>query len=187
MKIDRKLNLIVPVERDDGGMVHIHATPVSKETFAKHFKIISKTYTEIFKEGAAYIASAGSKVAMLMLRKVAAEEGINANELMTEIRRLSNIIVSGENGWESIPLSVGIQRGLIDEDDIDDAEGQIVFFICCSAMIAKKDLSSLMETICGFFGSQTVSSTCTEFAASLPILTQEENTTESKPDSSLPA
>ena len=46
MKIDKKLNLIVPVYGDDEKTIrcYVHSTPISRETFERYFLIIGQTF-----------------------------------------------------------------------------------------------------------------------------------------------
>ena len=188
MKIDRKLNLVVPIETDSG-KIFIHSSAIAKDCFERYFKVISKAYTDIFKEGVAFTAGAGPKIAALMLKSVADEMGIKDDVekgLMLEIMRLSSVALPTDKGWETMPLSVALKQNPIDEDDWTDAEGQIVFFTLCSSMSAKADLMNLLQKVSGFWGSEITSSNCTEYAASLPKLTPDEPIT-LRTDASLPS
>ena len=70
MKINRALNLVIPVELESG-TVYIHSTPISREVFEEFYLVISKTFTRIFTEGLGAIG--GARIANLMLRDVAKE------------------------------------------------------------------------------------------------------------------
>ena len=33
MKIDRKLNIVIPVETESKGLIYVHSTPISRDVF----------------------------------------------------------------------------------------------------------------------------------------------------------
>ena len=41
MKIDRKLNLVLSVTRDEGVEVFVHSTPISRAIYESHFLVLS--------------------------------------------------------------------------------------------------------------------------------------------------
>ena len=51
MHINRKLNLVIPIERADGSQIFTHSTPISAEVFDKYFLVIAKTFSAIYSEG----------------------------------------------------------------------------------------------------------------------------------------
>jgi hypothetical protein len=184
MKIDKKLNLVIPLETENG-VYYVHAMPLAKEAFEHHFLLISKTFARLYSEGLHIIA--GPKVAALMLREVAADmdgepsekEGPRAKEctaLMAEIHRLTSICLPTEDhGWQPMPLESAVTRGLIDEDDLAEIEGQLVFFICASAMHKRDQVKVTLYGMTQLWGSQTLSLSTTEFLSSLPTSTEAEN------------
>jgi hypothetical protein len=174
MKIDKALNLIVPVYGDDEQTVrcYVHSTPVSRETFEKYFLIVSQTFSQIFNQGLG--AAAGPAVAMLLLKKIAevdkswdGPEGVQAG-LVEEMRRLTSVVAPGEDGaWRPIPLNIAVDRKLLTPDDQAEVENAIVFFIVVSAMLRRAARREMLETAVGYWGARTSSSTCAEFTASL--------------------
>jgi hypothetical protein len=178
MRLDRSLNLVLPLETDNG-TVYVHSTPVSRDTFERHYLVVSKTFAAMYQEGLA--ALAGPRVAAMLLRDVAmntrgqngspnAWEGSDGVELglMAEIRRLTNLVMPSEKGWETIPFQDAISRKLLSPDDIADAESVIVFFICASAMHRRATLEAFLTGAASLWGAQITSSTSTGYAASLP-------------------
>ena len=190
MRIDRKLNLVLPLETD-GGTIYVHSMPLSREAFERYYRIISKTFAAIYQEGLASIA--GPRVAGMMLRDIATRSGVwdgpegVENGLMNEIRRLSNVVMLGETGWVTVPFYDAIRRDLLTADDISEAEGAIVFFICNSAMHRRAVLGPILDGMASLWGAQIVSSNCTEFAASLPISTETASSGATVPISSVPS
>lgn len=187
MRIDRHLNLVIPIERESG-TVYVHSTPISTEVFETYFLEISKAFAAIMQQGLNVIA--GPRIAYLMLKRVS--EGLGTwggveSGLMNEIRRLSNVVLPGERGWHAIPLEDALRRELLAPADVAEAEGAIVFFILVSAMVHRKDLSAWLDQACGLWRMQTVSSHCTAFANSLPTSTETEPFIETIRGSALPS
>lgn len=191
MRIDKKLNIIVPIERDDG-LIYVHSTPIGREVFENYFVVISKTFSAIYAQGLGPIA--GPRVAAMMLKKVAKDLGVwdgeagVGNGLMAEIRRLSNVVTPGENGWTTLPLQNAIDRQILTEDELSEAEGAITFFMVASAMHRKRDLPAILSDGMGhLWGTQTTSLDSTEYARSLPTLTATESIGETAKPSSIPS
>lgn len=189
IKIDKALNLVVPIETESHGTVYVHSTPIRTETFKRYFLLISKTLNSIYSEGLHTVA--GPRVASLMLQSVAGERGedgapTQADELLAEIRRLTMVQIWGDNGWESVMLDVVKSRGLLSEDEADEAEGFIVFFTCIYHVHRKTEISAFLQPMQTLWGTQTTSLNATEYRASLPILTPLETFTPTASASSIP-
>lgn len=183
MKIDRKLNLVLPiidgVTKDEKGVEHdsivayVHATPISKEVFEKYFLVLSKVHARILSEGLGW--AAGPRVAALMLEKIAKEDGIWEGEdgvsrgLLGEIVRLSNVFMPmAAGGWDMIPLQLAIGQNLLSPDDIGEVKSIIVFFTVASWLYPKAVRDKILTEAVALSGGRTESSSCTEFSASLP-------------------
>ena len=168
MKIDKSLNIVFPVQRDSG-QVWVHSTPLSREAFSHHFMLISKTFTAMLDHGLA--TAAAPRVAMLMLEKVALElpEGADSAVAFTnELRRMTSIIVPTNEGWQPVPLHMAEERGYLGEEERDEVEGVVAFFICFSAMVPRNRRRLFAEGLTSACGGQVVSSSCMEFTSSLP-------------------
>ena len=193
MQIDRKLNLVVPV---DLGTVsgYVHAMPISREVWETYFLILAKTYAAILSEGLTVIS--GPPIARMLLKRVAQMSGVWEGQegvergLLPEIRRLCNIVMPTGQGWETLPFEAALQRNLIDADALAEAEGAIIFFICASAVLrgpqARAKLMILLNGLQSLWGASTTSSDVTAFAASLPTSTPAENTGAKATASSIP-
>ena len=175
MKIDKKLNLVIPVESENGS-IFVHATPISRDVFEKYFLVISQTFAAIYSEGLGQVA--GPRVAALMLKKIAVDsgswdgsDGVD-NGLMNEIRRLTNVVMPGNNGWVTMQYQDAIECKLISQDDIDEIEGNIIFFICVSAVHKKNLIQGMLAMMSNLWATQISSLNSTEFARSLPISTE---------------
>jgi hypothetical protein len=176
-KLDKSLNLVVPIETEAHGTVYVHSTPIRTETFKRYFLLISKTLNSIYAEGIHTVA--GPRVASLMLQSIAGECGedgapTQAEELLAEIRRLTTVQVWGANGWDTVMLDVAKSRGVLTEDEADEAEGFIVFFTCIFHVHRKTEISAFLLPMQTLWGTQTTSLNATEYRASLPTLTPPE-------------
>lgn len=189
LKIDKALNLIVPVETD-AGTIYIHSTPIGREVFERFFLVISKTFSALYSEGLSAVA--GPRVAALMLKRLAIEAGIwegdagVENGLMAEIRRLSNVAIPTPAGWATVPLYDAVNRGHMTQEDVQEAEGCIVFFICISAMHKRKEVPMFLDGMCELWGTATTYLNCTEHAASLSTSTETETSALAVKPSSVP-
>lgn len=191
MKIDRKLNLVVPITREDGTTIHVHAMPISREVFERYFIVISKAFSAIYTEGLGYVA--GPRVAAMLIKDIAqrnkmwdGDDGV-ALGLVAEWRRLANMLVLGANGWEAVPFQEALDRGTIDADDASEVENAIAYFTVASSMHRKQELSAAFDGVSNLWGALTVSSSYTEYMSSLPTPTAPVSTGAKAPALSLPS
>lgn len=166
MKLNKRLNLVIPVTLDDGQVVHVHSTPVSPEFFAQHYLLIGKVFSALFTEGLGPIG--GPRVAAHLMRDRGGEQ---ASQVMAEIRRLSNV-VSGSN---VISLQEAVDKGIIDPTDLDTLENMIVFFTVVSAMMKPTILAEMIQSLCDLWASQSTSLNSTEWGNSSPTSTVAES------------
>jgi hypothetical protein len=188
VKINSKLNIVIEVE-GEAGTFFVHSTPLSREVYERYFIIISQTFAKIISGGMSVIS--GPSIAALMLRKVAqdmnaweGDDGVK-NGLFAEMRRISNVVLPGPSGWQTMPLQSAINRQALSEDDVAEVEGIIAFFICTSAISRKNDLPPILDRL-EAWGARATLLNCTEYAASLPISTPAETSTETQTALSVP-
>lgn len=191
MKIDRKLNLVVPITREDGTTIYVHAMPISREVFERYFIVISKAFSAIYTEGLGYVA--GPRVAAMLIKDIAqrnkmwdGDEGV-AQGLVAEWRRLANMLVLGAKGWEAIPFQEALDHGTIDADDASEVENAIAYFTVASSMHRKQELSAAFDGVSNLWGAQTVSSSYTEYMNFLQTPIAPASTGAKAPASSLPS
>lgn len=184
MQIDKKLNLVLEIEREDGTVIHVHSTPIRKEVFASNHRVIAKTFARIYGDGLGTLA--GPRVAALVMREIAETMG-GADSLFNEINRLTTVLVPSSSGWDSLPLPDAIARKLLSDDEASEVENAVAFFIVASAMHKRPELKAVMDVMHGIWGGQTVLSTSTEFAASLPTSTAVASSGETVRASSIPS
>lgn len=203
MKIDKHLNLVIPIygdevpKLDEKGVAvldankkpvmvqpvraYVHSTPLSREVFEKHFMVIARTFTAIYGGGLGQFG--GPPIAMLLLKSVAeqqnaweGDDGVRLG-LVEEIRRTTTVMLPGEQGkgWQPVPLGVAVNRGAIDADDKSEVENAIVFFIVVSAMHKRAERRAILESVVDLWGAQISLLNSTDFAASLSTSTATAN------------
>jgi hypothetical protein len=197
MRIDSNLNLIVPVYApkthkigEDGKPVldaagkpvevrtitaYVHSIPLSEEMIDRYFVILGQTFSQIFTQGLGI--AAGPNVAMRLLKRLAiiagtweGEDGVE-RVLVEDMRRSTMVIApatSAPSGWAAIPLQVAVDRKLLDDEDRREVENTIAFFICVSAILPRDARQEMLEAAFGLGSARTLSSTASEFVASLP-------------------
>ena len=194
MEISRRLCLVQPIETS-AGTLWLHSMPISREVWETYFLVLAKTYAEFLKQGLTVIA--GPPVARLLLRRVAELSGAWDGQmgvergLLPEIRRLSNVILPGKAGWETMPFEQVIQQNIIDGDALAEAEGAVIFFTCVSAVLrgpaAREKLEIMLNGLASLWNAQITPLDVTGFLASLPISTPAENTGAKVTVSSIPS
>ena len=172
MKINRQLNLVIPLYGDDGETqrAYVHSTPISSEVYAAHWRVLSRTFSDIITSG---LMPVGARVAARMLEDVARELGQWDTQsgtrlaLLPEIHRLTNVLAPGANGWDLMPLDDAVKTSVIDADDAAEVEGILVFFTAGSHLFMRTNRAEMLTGAIGSWGARIESSTCTELLASL--------------------
>jgi hypothetical protein len=181
VRIDKRLNLVIPVERADGFKVFVHATPVSSDLFEVYWEPVSKAFANIYSGG--YSVVAGPRIAAKMLRKVSTEMGVWEGQngvqqgLVAEIHRLTNVFAPGKRGWEMVPFDEA-KKTHLDSDEASEIEGALCFFTVASLTHRKADLPAVLAGAADLWGAQTTLLGCTEFMNSLPTSIETENSGE---------
>lgn len=186
MKLDKKLNLVLPIEKG-----WLHATPIGFPVFEKYFLHIAEAFAGIYRAGLGTMA--GPRIAAMMLKKVAEEdgswegaEGVEAG-LMNEIRRLANVVLLGKHGYETIPLYTAMQQDMLSEEEISEVENALVFFTLASSMHKGVEKKGIITSMTKFWGGLTTPLDSTEYARSLRTSIEEETTGEKVIPSSIPS
>jgi hypothetical protein len=187
MKINRELNIVIELPLDEGGILHIHSTPIADCTFKEHFRILSKTFARLMNDG--LHITAGPRVAYLMLEEVVqerfekpAEKEVEWNKvkgsLIGEIIRLSNVAFSGPEGWATLPLELAIQRGMFSEGELELIYGELTFFTLLVHMNGRKQAQAMLEAGGPLWGFRVTSLDFTALVNSLRTSTPVANTGE---------
>jgi hypothetical protein len=201
MKIDENRNLCLPIVTEritknvDGKdvteeVVRLWAfhTPISRAIFEQNYRILAATKSALASKGAHYLWSSAPRIAALTLRdegrKDAQARGLfdedgNVKDeetpaLFAELKRLTLVLCPGQHGWDMLPVDTAIQQGKLDVEDWEEAASSIVFFTCNYAMARKADRETTAKAYASPLGALITSLTATEFAGSLPTLTQAE-------------
>jgi hypothetical protein len=95
---------------------------------------------------------------------------------IAEIRRLTNVFLLGEKGWEMVPLEDAKKSGMIDADEASEVDNAIVFFTCASRSHLKSQMAEVRGAL-AMWNARTESLSCTEFRNSLQTSTEAANTT----------
>lgn len=178
-KLDRRLNIVFEVTRENGAKAYVHSTPISRNVYDEHFLLLTKTINMLYAEEIA--PAICTRVCMLMMRKVAKEmdggdsttPNQNALErgLLPEIWRLTNVVMQVESGYEVLPFAEASK--LLDEDDIKEVQNALCFFTAASWFHKQKEMELTIYPILRS-GAQIGSWNVTEFQTSIQTSTQEE-------------
>jgi hypothetical protein len=172
VRIDKRLNLVIPVERSDGSQIFVHSTPVSSDLFDTYWEPVGKAFSAIYSGGYGIIG--GPRIAAKMLEKVSIDMGRwdgpagVKQGLVAEAHRLTNVLMPGKKGWEMIPFDEA-RKTALNKDDVREIEGAIAFFTVASLTHRKAELPEVLNGAARIWGAQIESSDCTEFMNSLPI------------------
>jgi hypothetical protein len=180
MKIDSKLNLVVPVDTEEGEetTIYFHHTLILKDTFVRYHFAMAAALNKLLSNNMQVM---GPKIAAFTLEEIAKELGQwednhdrkfigIENGLMAEIKRLTNVITYTPQGWMPMPVADAISRKLLDEEDWQEASQRIVFFTLISNMVPKMVRATLLEIMHESWNTQSVLLNCTAWANSLPML-----------------
>jgi hypothetical protein len=195
MKIDEQRRLVLPVVTDfvtkkvhdkevTDEVVRLWAyhTPISREVFEQHFRVLAATKSALAGKGMHYLTQSGPRISALLLkdegRKDAIARGLvdetgnvrddETNALIGELKRLTMIFCPGPHGWDMLPVDTAISSGKIESEDWEEVLAGIVFFTCNYAMARKANREATAKAYASFLDASITSSSPTEFVASLP-------------------
>lgn len=177
--LDRRLNIVDTITTSDGRKLHVHSTPIRREIFDQHYLVLAKLISQLYAQDISPLI--GQRIALRMVRDLADELGRKADvdtNLLPEIWRLTNVLVPDPagGGYQTLPFERAISDGLIGEDDADVVRNLLCFFTAASWVHSQKELKEMIYPMLRTSGSQTVSSTLTDYRASLPTSTPAEPT-----------
>jgi hypothetical protein len=198
MKIDRRLNLVLTLEREDGSPLHVFSTPIGREVFETYFMVISKTFSRIYAENLSFLG--GPRVCAMMIKDVALNtarpdrtgnmwegpDGVE-NGLMNEIRRLTNVLIPAEGGWTVVPYADALARRVMDEEEASEVEGAITFFTVNWLMHKKATARAILEAAAGMWGWLITSSPLSDYKNGLQTSTPTEPSGPKAQPSSIPS
>ena len=189
MKIDRKLNLVIPIEREDETSLCVYVTPIRKEVFETYYLVMAKTFSALARNN--LDPRSGPSVAALMLRDVAqttprggdanwwdGDDGVGGKAgLLAEMVRLCNCLVGTDDaGWQTIPLQDALDKQLVTADEKGEVMSLLTFFTVSSLVAPKADRSILVNGMAAIYQLETTSLTFTEWANSFKTRMRDANT-----------
>ena len=180
MKIDRKLNIVIPVDIGAEEKIFVHSTPISRDVFETYYAQLGAVFTKCFDAiNQAHLALTAPQLAYPALKKISLDSNTwdsVQKGLVNEIIRLSNVIMVGSNGWESIPLDLAIKREMLDEDTAAEVLSSLVFFTSIWRTAPKELRTSFLEMAGSLRNWELISLDSSEYLNGLPTLTTTVNT-----------
>jgi hypothetical protein len=184
MRIDKALNLVLPIERDDGVVLFAHSTPIEEATFLAYHRPLNMTYAQMDADG--LIRSGGIRNADLILKEVSERIGVWKDDpqtksvgvergLLGEIRRLTNVFAPTGTKWEAVPLDECVNRDVLSAREAREVQAGAVYFTCASRNFPRQNLKEFLQICSGRIGAQVTYLNASEFNLSLPTLTAGEN------------
>lgn len=190
VKIDKKLNLVTNITREDGSIVYLHVTPFPYEVVEEHCLLLGNLFTNFISQVGGLGAA---RVAAMMLRKKLkreqelmdeanqqAQQAKQAPTIVDEIQRLTSVVWNDGGTWKTASFDAAMKQGIISPDEYREVEGEVVFFMVSSAIQKAHLIAPTVGSVIGMFGGQLVSSSVTAFRDSLltsnpPTDTQTQN------------
>jgi hypothetical protein len=190
MKIDKRLNFVLPVTRVDGTEIYIHSTPIDSNCFRTYYRVLAKAFSVVMWELG---PMSGPRVADKVLEDVATEMGQWETEpggaagvkqgLIADIQRRTSVVAPSDRGWEPIPYHEAVQRQILEPDDVAEVGSALVFFTAGSHMFRERERSMMLSAL-KHWSARIESSNATEFANFLSTSTAVASTGERPPTSS---
>ncbi|MFI3409423.1 hypothetical protein [Citrobacter braakii] len=190
MKIDKKLNLVTNITREDGSIVYLHVTPFPYEVVEEHCLLLGNLFTNFISQvgglGAARVA------AMMLRKKLKREQELmdEANQqaptIVDEIQRLTSVVWNDGGTWKTTSFDAAMKQGIISSDEYREVEGEVVFFMVSSAIQKAHLIAPTVGSVIGMFGGQLASLNVTAFRDSLRTSnpTTDTQTPSAKPETS---
>lgn len=186
VKIDKKLNLVTNITREDGSIVYLYVTPFPYEVVEEHCLLLGNLFTNFISQvgglGAARVA------AMMLRKKLKREQELRdednqpnqqaqqAPTIVDEIQRLTSVVWNDGGTWKTASFEVAMKQGIISPDEYREVEGEVVFFMVSSAIQKAHLIAPTVGSVIGMFGGQLVSLSVTAFRDSLQTSNQPTDT-----------
>lgn len=177
MIIDKKLNLVLDIERADGSILKVHHVPISRDLYKAHYLFISKALFGLYSEGFTppqCTRLCHNAMLDLMVRQPDKFKDVDKT-LLAEVWRLTNMAVPTDKGWQQIPFYEAMEGNYISEDDAEEVKNYVCFFTSASMVHGRGELEALYEMVMQS-GVQTTSLDFTELMHSLRTSTSDANT-----------
>lgn len=169
VRIDKKLNLVSNITRDDGSVVYLHVTPLPYEVVEEHCLLLGNLFTNFISQvgglGAARVA------AMMLRKKIRKEQELSGESsgpnVVDEIQRMTSVIWNDKGTWKTTGLDSALKQEIISPDEYREVEGEVVFFMVSSAIQKAELIAPTVGAVIGMYGGQLESSSATAFRDSL--------------------
>ncbi|HAU4291010.1 TPA: hypothetical protein ACQVMA_003417 [Serratia marcescens] len=171
MKIDRKLNFVSTITREDGSLVYLHVVPFPYEVVQENCVLLGNMFHNFFTSVG---TTAAPRVAAMMLRNIlkaqqdAGDLPAGTPTLVDDIQRLTTVIFNDNGVWRPVPLEVAFKQEIIDPDEYREVEGEVVFFMVSSAIQKANLIAPTVGKTLEMYSGQLVSLNATAFRDSLP-------------------
>lgn len=179
MKIDRNLNLVSTVNRDDGSLVYLHIVPFPYEVVEENCLLLGRMFNQFFTQ----VGAAGApRVAAMMLRQILkAEQAANGLQaggptIIDDIQRLTSVIYSDEGTWRQAPLDAAFKQGILTPEEYREVEGEAVFFMVSSAIQKANLIAPTVGRALEMYSGLLTSLSATAYRDSLQTSKTEETT-----------
>ncbi|WP_255491239.1 MULTISPECIES: hypothetical protein [unclassified Cronobacter] len=170
VKIDRKLNFVSTVTREDGSMVYIHVVPFPYEVVEENCVMLGNLFNNFF----SLVGSVGApRVAAMMLRKTikarqdAGDIQMGSPTIVDEIQRLTTVIWNDNGVWKTTTLNDAFRQGILTEDEYREVEGEVVFFMVSSAIQKANLIAPTVGRALDMYSGQLVSLSAMAYRDSL--------------------
>lgn len=179
MKIDKKLNFVSTISRDDGSLIYLHVVPFPYEVVENHCLLLGSMFNNFF----SLVGTVGApRVAAMMLRKTLKAQQENGlipagtPTIVDDIQRLATVIWSDAGVWKSSPLDTALKQGILSDDEYREVEGEVVFFMVSSAIQKANLIVPTIGKALEMYSGQLVSLNATAFKDSLLTLKTDTDT-----------
>jgi hypothetical protein len=178
--LDKRLNLVLEVERDDKSIVYVHSSPISRNLWKTHYTFLSMSINSLYADG--FPPSTCVRIIYNRMLEIAEDNkerfGDLQKTLFAEIWRLTNVLVPSDQGFETVAFYNAMRdENILDQDNVEEVQNFICFFTAASWVhgLSRKEREAFQQLMTKGFGVQITPLPVTEFKNSIPILKQEEN------------
>lgn len=171
VKIDKKLNLVSTITRDDDSLVYLHVVPFPYEVVEQNCVMLGNLFNNFFSM-VGYLGA--PRVAAMMLRNAiksrqdAGKLEAGMPTLVDDIQRLTTVIWKDNGIWKPISLDAAFRQEILTEEEYRDVEGEIVFFMVSSAIQKAELMAATVGKPLDTYSGQLVSLSATAYRDSLP-------------------
>ncbi|QIX98478.1 hypothetical protein [Cedecea sp. FDAARGOS_727] len=170
VKIDKKLNFVSTITREDGSLVYLHVVPFPYEVVEQNCVMLGGLFNNFF----SMVGSVGApRVAAMMLRNIlkaqqdAGQIAAGMPTIVDDIQRLTTVIWNDSGNWKTISLDTAFKQEILSEDEYREVEGEVVFFMVSSAIQKANLIAPTVGKALEMYSGQLVSSNVTAFRDSL--------------------